>query len=62
MIVATVNGKLIIRFVVCSRLTTEADIHYAWNEITSQTDEILTDKKVLNGHSNGISLNGNSHI
>lgn len=65
-IVATVNGKFIIRFVVCSRLTTEADINYAWNEIRSQADELLAADKPsprLNGHSqNGADLNGNGHV
>ncbi|XP_065203375.1 3,4-dihydroxyphenylacetaldehyde synthase 2-like [Planococcus citri] len=64
-IVATVNGQLIIRFVVCSRLTTEADINFAWNEIRSQADELLADggKPQLNGHSlNGANLNGNGHV
>ncbi|XP_050453824.1 aromatic-L-amino-acid decarboxylase-like [Cataglyphis hispanica] len=35
------QDKLIARFVVCSRLCTEEDIAFSWNEISSQTNEIL---------------------
>lgn len=32
------QGKLVIRFVICSRLTEEADVLYAWEEIKGQID------------------------
>lgn len=34
-------GKLVIRFAVCSRLTQKADVEYSWNEILSQTEDIV---------------------
>ncbi|XP_076663371.1 aromatic-L-amino-acid decarboxylase [Andrena cerasifolii] len=40
-VAATYRGKLIARFVVCSRLTREEDITFAWNEITKQATEVL---------------------
>ncbi|XKL67069.1 hypothetical protein PGB90_010489 [Kerria lacca] len=52
MIAATLNGKFILRFVVCSRLSIEADIRYAWQEIVSQADLVLSNNPcLLNGHS-----------
>ncbi|KAJ8679478.1 hypothetical protein QAD02_015265 [Eretmocerus hayati] len=33
--------KVVIRFVVCSRFSTQDDIDYAWNEICSQASEVL---------------------
>ncbi|XP_044742779.1 3,4-dihydroxyphenylacetaldehyde synthase 2-like isoform X2 [Chrysoperla carnea] len=41
MVPATYESFYIIRYVVCSRLTTEKDIEFAWNEIQSQANEIL---------------------
>lgn len=38
------QNKLIARFVVCSRLCREEDIAFSWNEISSQTNEILQGK------------------
>lgn len=35
------QGKLIVRFAVCSRLTEVEDIEYAWREIVGQTDDVL---------------------
>lgn len=49
---ATYRGELIIRFVICSRLTEKHDVEFAWNEILSQTDEVLAAEKhafALNG-------------
>uniref|UniRef100_A0A2H8TM60 Aromatic-L-amino-acid decarboxylase n=1 Tax=Melanaphis sacchari TaxID=742174 RepID=A0A2H8TM60_9HEMI len=40
LVTATVGSKLVIRFVVCSRLTEEIDVHFAWNEICAQTDRV----------------------
>ncbi|XP_017787636.1 PREDICTED: aromatic-L-amino-acid decarboxylase-like [Habropoda laboriosa] len=40
-IAATYRDKLIMRFVVCSRLSREDDIRFAWNEITKHATEIL---------------------
>ncbi|KAF2886733.1 hypothetical protein ILUMI_19440 [Ignelater luminosus] len=34
------RGKFVIRFVICSRLTEEKDIDYAWKEITDVANEI----------------------
>lgn len=52
MITAIVNAKLTIRFAVCSRLSTEEDIHFAWKEITSQAEQLFENhKSALNGHS-----------
>jgi len=41
LIAGTYQEKLIARFVVCSRLCREEDIVFSWNEISSQTNEIL---------------------
>ncbi|CAL1678950.1 unnamed protein product [Lasius platythorax] len=41
LIASTYQDKLIARFVVCSRLCREEDIAFSWNEISSQTNEIL---------------------
>ncbi|XP_070158303.1 aromatic-L-amino-acid decarboxylase [Polyergus mexicanus] len=41
LIASTYQDKLIARFVVCSRLCREEDIVFSWNEISSQTNEIL---------------------
>lgn len=44
LVVGTYQHKLIARFVVCSRLCREEDIDFSWNEISSQTTEILQEK------------------
>jgi len=44
LIFGTYQHKLVARFVVCSRLCREEDIAFSWNEITSQTTEILREK------------------
>lgn len=41
MVTATVKSQLVIRFVVCSRLTEETDVEFAWNEIRSQADRVF---------------------
>lgn len=41
------RGKLVIRFVVCSRITEKRDIDFAWNEFTSQADEIVGTQEML---------------
>ncbi|EFN80849.1 aromatic-L-amino-acid decarboxylase [Harpegnathos saltator] len=38
------QNKLLVRFVVCSNFCQEVDISFAWNEITSQTTEILQER------------------
>ena len=35
------KNKLIVRYSICSRLTTSTDNAYAWDEISSQTTELL---------------------
>lgn len=35
------RGRVLVRFVVCSRLCKEEDVTYAWNEITKQATAIL---------------------
>ncbi|KAJ4443464.1 hypothetical protein ANN_05133, partial [Periplaneta americana] len=40
-IAATFRDKHILRFVVCSRMTELRDIMFAWEEIRSQTDQVL---------------------
>lgn len=55
---ATFKGELIIRFVICSRLTEKQDVEFAWNEIQSQADEVLAAEKssfALNGTENILS-------
>jgi hypothetical protein len=42
-IAATLQNKYIIRFVVCSRVTESRDIVFAWEEIRSQADQVLSD-------------------
>ncbi|KAL6261071.1 hypothetical protein P5V15_008599 [Pogonomyrmex californicus] len=44
LVVGTCHHKLVARFVICSRLCREEDIAFAWNEISSQTTEILQEK------------------
>lgn len=44
LIAGTYQEKLIARFVVCSRLCREEDIVFSWNEISSQTNEVLQNK------------------
>lgn len=44
LVTTTVHSKLVIRFVVCSRLTEETDVQFAWNEIRAQADHITTDE------------------
>lgn len=44
LIVGTYQHKVVARFVVCSRLCREEDIVFSWNEISSQTTEILQEK------------------
>lgn len=41
MVTATVKSQLVIRFVVCSRLTEESDVEFAWNEIRTQADRVV---------------------
>lgn len=38
---ATYKGELIIRFVICSRLTEKHDVEFAWDEIRTQTDDVF---------------------
>jgi hypothetical protein len=40
LVTANVRSQLVIRFVVCSRLTEEADVRFAWNEIQRQADAV----------------------
>ena len=40
---AEIDGKLVLRFVVASRLTEDEDIEFAWNEIKRHTDLLLND-------------------
>lgn len=49
LITAILNGKFFLRFVVCSRLTSEEDIRYSWNEICSEADSILNAARDING-------------
>lgn len=45
MIPANCNGKLMMRFVVCGLKPEEKDIEFAWNEIASQADLIVSKKE-----------------
>lgn len=40
LVTATVRSQLVIRFVVCSRLTEETDVQFSWNEIRAQADRV----------------------
>lgn len=40
LVTATVHSQLVIRFTVCSRLTEEKDVQFAWNEIRAQADHV----------------------
>jgi len=42
-IAATFQENYIIRFVVCSRVTESRDIAFAWEEIRTQADQVLSD-------------------
>lgn len=44
MVAGTYRDRYVIRFVVCSRLTTKEDIDYSWNKIKEETDLISTNK------------------
>jgi hypothetical protein len=46
LVTATVRSRLVIRFVVCSRLTEEVDVHFAWNEIRAQADRVDGEREV----------------
>lgn len=52
LIVGMYQHKLVARFVVCSRLCREEDIAFSWNEISSQTTEILREKLHKNSITN----------
>lgn len=39
LVTASVRSQLVIRYVVCSRLTEERDVEFAWNEICAQAVE-----------------------
>ncbi|KAG5330113.1 DDC decarboxylase, partial [Acromyrmex heyeri] len=54
LIAGTHHHKLVARFVVCSRLCREEDIATSWNEICSQTTEILRTKLNKESVKNGI--------
>ena len=67
-IAASFRDKHMLRFVVCSRMTESRDIAFAWEEIRSQADCVLTgveEEKVLTYIEkkhlpvcNGIKVNG----
>lgn len=42
-IAATFQENYIIRFVVCSRVTESKDIQFAWDEIRSQANQVLSE-------------------
>lgn len=44
---ASLHGQLILRFAVCSRLTEEKDVHLAWREIQSATEEVLEKNNII---------------
>ncbi|XP_014477245.1 PREDICTED: aromatic-L-amino-acid decarboxylase-like [Dinoponera quadriceps] len=44
LIAGSYQNRIFVRFVVCSRYCQEEDITFAWDEITSQTAEILQEK------------------
>lgn len=46
LVTATVRSRLVIRFVVCSRLTEEVDVQFAWNEICTQADRVDSERDV----------------
>jgi len=37
-----VNGLFILRFAICSRYTESSDVHFAWQEISRQADQLLS--------------------
>uniref|UniRef100_A0A8D8MFK2 Alpha-methyldopa hypersensitive protein n=1 Tax=Cacopsylla melanoneura TaxID=428564 RepID=A0A8D8MFK2_9HEMI len=41
---ASFQGRIFLRFAVCSRLTEQHDVDLAWNEILTATQEILSEK------------------
>lgn len=41
LVTTTVRSQVVIRFVVCSRLTEEWDVDFAWNEIQKQADKVV---------------------
>ncbi|XP_011548130.2 aromatic-L-amino-acid decarboxylase-like [Plutella xylostella] len=47
MVAATYRGRYIIRFVVCSRLTTKEDVEYSWMKIKEEADLISSNKVTL---------------
>ncbi|XP_060863362.1 aromatic-L-amino-acid decarboxylase-like [Metopolophium dirhodum] len=46
LVTATVRSELVIRFVVCSRLTEEVDVQFAWDEIRGQADRVDSERDV----------------
>lgn len=51
------QGKLVVRFVICSIFTEREDIVYAWNEITYLLEEILNGKRHFTDQKNTSSRN-----
>lgn len=43
---ATCHKRMVIRFVICSEFSREDDIHFAWNEISELTTELLPMKSL----------------
>ena len=44
MVPCDLNGRYILRFVICARTTTEDDVLYAWKEIQNQAESLLTNR------------------
>ncbi|CAH1183510.1 unnamed protein product [Phaedon cochleariae] len=42
------DGKFVIRFAVCSRLTEKRDVDFSWEELLSQAEEIVPSKNKIN--------------
>lgn len=46
LVAGSYKERMMIRFVVCSRLTNKEDIEYSWNEIKTEADLLTSQKKI----------------
>lgn len=56
LVTAMVQAQLVIRFVVCSRLTEESDVEFAWKEIQAQTNGVCPVGDAMNDVYRKVSL------
>lgn len=50
MVPSKINEVFFLRMAVCSRFTVSEDMDFTWKEVAEAADEVLSDKKMKNGH------------